>query len=382
MAVAQSSRIILKPFGYNLLRPLLANTDPERAHRQTITLLKSVSQNHSLCATASRIYRNRVPELPIELFGKQLNNPVGLAAGFDKDGVAFPALAALGFGFVELGTVTPEPQPGNAGKRIFRLEKEQSIINRLGFNSRGLDAFTKNLIGYPENSRPAMLGVNIGKNTNTPIENAIGDYEICLEKVYQFADYVVLNLSSPNSPGVRLLQQRTELSQLLNSVMHKRTEFSDLYGGRCVPVVLKISPDLNPDQVISIAELALECKVDALIATNTTIARDRPVNSKHYSETGGLSGKLLKDQSTSIIRQLTEVTQGTISIIGVGGVSSASDAWEKLLAGATVVQLYTGMVFQGPAIVRNIVSGLSDLAKTYDSEDFMSALENARRHRY
>ena len=382
MAVAQSSRIILKPFGYNLLRPLLANTDPERAHRQTITLLKSVSQNHSLCATASRIYRNRVPELPIELFGKQLKNPVGLAAGFDKDGVAFPALAALGFGFVELGTVTPEPQPGNAGKRIFRLEKEQSIINRLGFNSRGLDAFTKNLVGYPENSRPAMLGVNIGKNTNTPIENAIGDYEICLEKVYQFADYVVLNLSSPNSPGVRLLQQRTELSQLLNSIMRKRTEFSDLYGGRSVPVVLKISPDLNPDQVISIAELALECKVDALIATNTTIARDRPVTSKHYSETGGLSGKLLKDQSTSIIRQLAEVTQGTVSIIGVGGVSSANDAWEKLLAGATAVQLYTGMVFQGPAIVRNIVSGLSDLAKTYDSEDFMSALENARRHRY
>lgn len=382
MAVAQPSRIILKPFGYNLLRPLLANTDPERAHRQTITLLKSVSQNHSLCATASRIYRNRVPELPIELFGKQLKNPVGLAAGFDKDGVAFPALAALGFGFVELGTVTPQPQPGNSGKRIFRLEKEQSIINRLGFNSRGLDAFTKNLIGYPENSRPAMLGVNIGKNTNTPIENAIGDYDICLEKVYQFADYVVLNLSSPNSPGVRLLQQRTELSQLLNSIMRKRTEFSDLYGGRSVPVVLKISPDLNPDQVISIAELALECKVDALIATNTTIARDRPVTSKHYSETGGLSGELLKDQSTSIIRQLAEVTQGTISIIGVGGVSSANDAWEKLLAGATAVQLYTGMVFQGPAIVRNIVSGLSELAKTYDSEDFMSALENARRHRY
>ena len=372
----------MKPFGYNLLRPLLANTDPERAHRQTITLLKSVSQNHSLCATASRIYRNRVPELPIELFGKQLKNPVGLAAGFDKDGVAFPALAALGFGFVELGTVTPQPQPGNSGKRIFRLEKEQSIINRLGFNSRGLDAFTKNLIGYPENSRPAMLGVNIGKNTNTPIENAIGDYDICLEKVYQFADYVVLNLSSPNSPGVRLLQQRTELSQLLNSIMRKRTEFSDLYGGRSVPVVLKISPDLNPDQVISIAELALECKVDALIATNTTIARDRPVTSKHYSETGGLSGELLKDQSTSIIRQLAEVTQGTISIIGVGGVSSANDAWEKLLAGATAVQLYTGMVFQGPAIVRNIVSGLSELAKTYDSEDFMSALENARRHRY
>ena len=382
MAIAQSSRIILKPFGYNLLRPLLANTDPERAHRQTITLLKSVSQNHSLCATASRIYRNRVPELPIELFGKQLKNPVGLAAGFDKDGVAYPALAALGFGFIELGTVTPQPQPGNSGKRIFRLEKEQSIVNRLGFNSRGLDAFTKNLIGYPENSRPAMLGVNIGKNTNTPIENAIGDYEICLEKVYQFADYVVLNLSSPNSPGVRLLQQRTELSQLLNSIMRKRTEFTNLYGGRIVPVVLKISPDLNPDQVISIAELALECKVDALIATNTTIARDRPVTSKHYSETGGLSGELLKDQSTSIIRQLAEVTQGTISIIGVGGVSSANDAWEKLLAGATAVQLYTGMVFQGPAIVRNIVSGLSELAKTYDSEDFMSALENARRHRY
>lgn len=371
----------MKQSGYSLLRPLLATIDPERAHRKTISLLKSVSQNRSICATASKFYQNRVPDLPVEIFGKQLTNPVGLAAGFDKDAVAYPALAALGFGFVELGTVTPEPQPGNAGKRIFRLEKEQSIINRLGFNSRGLDVFTKNLTSYSEKPRPAMLGVNIGKNTATPIEQAIEDYTICLEAVYRFADYVVLNLSSPNSPGVRLLQQKPELGQLLNSVIQKRIELANQYGGRRVPIVLKISPDLNSDQIFSIAEVALDCEIDGLIATNTTIERNTIVTSKHYYETGGLSGKLLKNQSTSIIRKLAEVTQGKISIIGVGGISSANDAWEKLLAGATAVQLYTGMVYQGPAIVRRIVTELADLAKPYDSKDLNSAIENARMHR-
>lgn len=366
---------------YNLLQPLLANIDPERAHRNTIALLKTVSHNRSLCAATSRFYQNRVPDLPVNLFGRQLKNPVGLAAGFDKDGVAYPALAALGFGLLELGTVTPNPQPGNSGKRIFRLEKEHSIINRLGFNSGGLDAFTKNLASFLDSPSPAMLGVNIGKNSGTPIERANEDYAICLETVYRFADYVVLNLSSPNSPGVRLLQHKAQLGDLLNSVMQKRNQLAARYGGQTIPIAIKISPDLIPEDVVSIAEIAMEYQIEGLIATNTTIAREAAVNHPHYAETGGLSGQLLKDQSTSIIRKLTEVTQGKISIIGVGGISSANDAWEKMLAGATAVQLYTGMVYQGPVIVRRIVTELAVLAGRYDGEDFTAALENARRHR-
>lgn len=368
----------MKNSGYKLLQPVLANIDPERAHRTTLTLLNRISKSKSLLASVSKLYGNRVPELPVQLFGKQIRNPVGLAAGFDKDAVACPALAALGFGLIEIGTVTPNPQPGNPGVRIFRLNEEYSIINRLGFNSSGLKAVLHHLAHHRGMVENTLLGINIGKNTNTPNEYAHQDYALCLEGIYEYADYAVLNLSSPNSPGLRMLQHQTQFNQLLQSVMNKRDELADIHHGKALPIAVKISPDLDTEDIISIAEIALQYRVEALIATNTTIARPDSINHKHYNETGGLSGKLLTDQSTAVIRKLVQVTQGEIPIIGVGGVSSAADAWRKLLAGASVVQLYTAMVYHGPTIIKQIVSGLADIAKSYDSTNFATAIERAR----
>ena len=361
-----------------MLRPLLAATDPEKAHRRTISLLKTVSNSRPLCASFSRLYQHRVPKLPVKLFARQLNNPVGLAAGFDKDGVAYPALAGLGFGFIELGTVTPKAQPGNPPVRIFRLPQHESIINRLGFNSGGLDQFVQHLSRYPASTRPALLGVNIGKNTATPIDRAIEDYSLCLERVYALADYVVLNLSSPNSPGLRLLQQAAELRVLLESILCKRNAISEEHGGRVVPIAVKVSPDLIDQDIVQVAEIALEYQVDALLATNTTIARETDVFDRHYREQGGVSGKLLRDRATATIAKIADVTAGNVPIIGVGGISSGADAWQKLLAGASAVQLYTALAYQGPIIVRKIVSELSQLARPYDRDNFSAALEFAR----
>ncbi len=364
--------------GYNLLWPVLSRMDPERAHRRTIALLKSASDSQYLNQSVTKLYRNKVPELPVELFGRRLSNPVGLAAGFDKNGVAYAGLAALGFGLVELGTVTPKAQPGNPGVRIFRLNEEQSIINRLGFNSDGLDAVLNNLARHSNSIRPAMLGINIGKNTGTPNDRAIDDYLLCLNAIYEHADYAVLNLSSPNSPGLRLLQQESEFNQLLHSILKQRNELADQHGGKVLPIAVKVSPDLEPGQIESIAEISLHHRIDALIATNTTTARAARVSHKHYNEAGGLSGRLLRDQATEVIRGLANATRGQIPILGVGGVSSAQDAWDKLLAGAAAVQLYSAMVFQGPAIVRKIATGLAELAEPYDSSDFSTAIELAR----
>ncbi len=378
MALGQPLRIILSTSAYKLLQPVLANIDPERAHRGTIALLNRISKNNALIASVSKRYGERVPDLPVQLFGKSIRNPVGLAAGFDKNGVAYPALAALGFGFIEIGTVTPNPQPGNPKVRIFRLNKEHSIINRLGFNSSGLQNFLRNLTDLPGIPDNTLLGINIGRNSNTPNEAAHRDYGIGLESIYKFADYAVLNLSSPNSPGLRMLQNPAELTQLLQSVMHKRDELAEFHQDKLLPIAVKISPDLEARDIVSIAQIALEYRVDALIATNTSIARPDSITHKHYTETGGLSGKLLTNQSTAVIQQLAQVTRGQIPIIGVGGISSAKDAWDKLLAGATAVQLYTAMVYQGPAIVGRIVSGLTEIAKEYDSTSLATAIERAR----
>lgn len=364
--------------GYNLIRPLLFRLDPEYAHRQTVALLQKASNRPPRVASLTERYRNKIPKLPIELFGKKLSNPVGLAAGFDKNAVAFPALFALGFGFVEVGTVTPKAQPGNPKVRVFRLDQEESIINRLGFNNNGLDAMLGNLSEYSNCIRPGILGINIGKNTDTPNEQAIEDYLTCLGAVYESADYAVLNLSSPNSPGLRLLQQESEFNELLHAVMEKRDELANKQSDKLLPIAVKISPDLESEQIDAVAELSLNHRVDALIATNTTIARTALVSHKHFTQTGGLSGRLLTDQATSVISRLASTTQGQIPIIGVGGISSAEDAWNKLLAGATALQLYTALVFQGPALLRRIVTGLAERAKHYDKSNFATAIEQAR----
>ncbi|MYI89338.1 MAG: quinone-dependent dihydroorotate dehydrogenase [Gammaproteobacteria bacterium] len=364
--------------GYNLIRPLIFRLDPEFTHQQTIAFLQRASNKPSRVARLTKRYRKKIPKLPIELFGKKLSSPVGLAAGFDKNGVAFPALFALGFGFVEVGTVTPRAQPGNPKVRVFRLDQEESIINRLGFNNNGLEAMLGNLSTYSSSIRPGILGINIGKNTDTPIERAIEDYLACLGAIYEYADYAVLNLSSPNSPGLRLLQQESEFNELVHAVMEKRDELASKQNDKLLPVAVKISPDLEPEQIDAVAELSLKHRVDALIATNTTIARTAPVLHKHFTQSGGLSGKLLADQATAVISRLASTTRGQIPIIGVGGIGSAEDAWKKLLAGATALQLYTAMVFQGPVLLRQIVTGLAERARHYDERNFSAALEQAR----
>jgi len=381
MAIAGSARIILKPSGYQLIHPLFKSMDPERAHRQTIALLKTISTKRALHTAVSNLYGKRVPQLPIQLFGKSIANPIGLAAGFDKDGTAYPALAALGFGLIEIGTVTPDPQPGNPGVRIFRLNKEQSIINRLGFNSAGLKVMLRNLSIHPALANNTLLGINIGKNTSTPNERAYQDYATCLEAIYGYADYVVLNLSSPNSPGLRLLQQKAEFSELLERLLLKRVELSSRYAGQLLPIAVKISPDLSEDDLVLVAETAVEHQLDALIATNTTTSRELPIKHRHYTEQGGLSGRLLAERSTSVIKLLSAATGGGMPIIGVGGVSSAQDAWQKLLAGASAVQLYSALTFQGPDLVRHMVNGLAKLAARYDQTNFTRAIELARQQR-
>ncbi len=378
MATARSQRVILNISGYSLLQLALARVDPERAHQQTIRLLKRFSDHHVLNAGLTKLYRSRVPDLSISLFGRPLANPIGLAAGFDKNGVAYPALAALGFGFVEIGTVTPKPQPGNPGRRIFRLNREQSIINRLGFNSDGLESVLKNISQFADSIRPALLGINLGKNKDTPNERAYEDYVECLDAIYPYADYVVLNLSSPNTPDLRSMQRASEFDSLLRTIMDRRSELAIRHSGKILPTAVKLSPDLEPDEIDAVSEISLKHQINALIATNTTTSRTVPVNHRHYAQQGGLSGRLLRDRSTAVIRQLADATQGQIPIIGVGGISSDEDAWDKLIAGATALQLYTALVFQGPDIVRRIVTGLASKANLFDSRHFTAAIDLAR----
>ncbi len=355
----------------------MASIDAETAHKRTIGTLKCVSNHDKLLTLCENLYGNRVPDLPVCLFGRTLKNPVGLAAGFDKDGVAFPAAASLGFGFVEIGTVTPKPQPGNPKPRIFRIESNQSIINRLGFNSSGLDEFCSNVSSFRHRMKGAMLGVNIGKNTDTPNERAIEDYLECLEQVYRIADYVVLNLSSPNSPGLVQLQLKSQFGQLLEAILQKRDRLALENQGKIVPIAVKVSPDLSAVELKQTIETAMDLKTDAIIATNTTTARTGNCTDRQFAETGGLSGNLLNELSTQTIKTIAQISDGDIPIIGVGGISSANDAWSKFAAGATAIQLYSSMVFQGPTVIKQIVEGLVRLASENDKSSFGDALKAA-----
>ena len=365
--------------GYDILRPALMCIDPETVHEQTIGMLKLISRCRRLTALENRLIGSKVPSLPVRVFDRTVDNPVGLAAGFDKNAVACKALSAMGFGFVELGTVTPEPQPGNSKKRMFRIRPDEAIINRLGFNSLGLEAFKRNLKLPKPSDRRMLVGINIGKNTATPNDRAIADYIRCLEGVYDFADYVTINISSPNSPQLRELQQADILAELLEAVMQKKEQLASANDGRQVPIALKISPDLETSQIESIARSAMRHRVDAIIATNTTITRPESRSHPAYQNSGGLSGRPLNDLSTRVIRILAEASNHSIPIIGVGGISTAADAWNKLMAGACLVQIYSALVYRGPTVVRDIVVGLKKIAEDYDREDFNSAVKQARK---
>ena len=330
---------------YALARPLLFSLDPEAAHRLTMPLL-----NRAAGLGVTRLLTKPLPD-PRTVMGITFANPVGLAAGLDKDGAYIDGLAALGFGFLEIGTVTPRPQPGNPLPRMFRLPAARALINRMGFNNGGVDAFVANVQAsafYRE--RRGILGLNIGKNASTPIENAVDDYLLCLDKVYPFADYVTVNISSPNTSNLRQLQGASELDALLSQLKERQARLADQHR-RYVPIALKIAPDLDADQIRVIADALLRHRMDAVIATNTTVARAAVTGMAHAQETGGLSGAPVAAASTAVIRALKMQLGGAIPIIGVGGILSAADAQEKMHAGASLIQLYTGLIYRGPALV-------------------------------
>ncbi|HYR05099.1 MAG TPA: quinone-dependent dihydroorotate dehydrogenase [Gallionella sp.] len=333
---------------YSLLRPLLFRLDPETAHHLTLGGLRTA---HAL--GLSSLIAKRPADNPRTVMGLTFPNPVGLAAGLDKNGKCIAGLAALGFGFIEIGTVTPLPQPGNPQPRLFRLPGAQGIINRMGFNNDGVDALIKNVQragfrGIPGHS--GILGINIGKNAATPIEKAADDYLICLRKVYAYASYVTVNISSPNTRNLRQLQGGDELDALLTQLKAEQLKLADMHG-KYVPIALKIAPDLDNEQIKQIATLLVKHRIDGVIATNTTLSREGVEHLPHGTETGGLSGAPVRDKSTAVIRQLAAELQGTLPIIGAGGILSGADAAEKISAGAALVQLYSGLIYRGPALV-------------------------------
>jgi len=338
---------------YALLRPLLFAFDPERAHGMT---LEALDRTHAL--GLSGLVARRETGRPVTAMGLAFPNGVGLAAGMDKNGAHVDALAALGFGFIEIGTTTPRAQPGNPQPRMFRLPEAHALINRLGFNNAGVDALVRNVERSRFRRDGGIVGINIGKNFDTPIERAGDDYVTCLRKVYPLASYVTVNISSPNTANLRDLQASDALGGLLAAVMAERARLAAEHG-RIVPVAVKIAPDLTREQVVSIAALLRGHGVDAVIATNTTIARDAVKTLRHGSETGGLSGEPLFPASTEVVRWLADALGGALPIIGVGGIASGADACAKIASGATLIQFYTGMVYRGPELVGECVKALA-----------------------
>ncbi len=341
---------------YGLARPFLFGVDPEHAHEITLDALARTQNTPLACLYAAPRVEDRVT-----LAGLTFPNRVGLAAGLDKNARCIDAFAAMGFGFVEVGTVTPKAQPGNPKPRMFRLPKRNALINRLGFNNEGLDAFIANVkrARFRRNATktPMLLGLNIGKNAATPIERAVDDYLIGLDGVYPHADYVTINISSPNTANLRSLQSDEALDALLGAVAEKREALAARQGKR-VPLFVKIAPDLDEAQVKVIAATLLRHGMDGVIATNTTLSRDAVAGLQHAQETGGLSGAPVLEASNRVIAQLRAALGSQFPIIGVGGVMSAADARSKVDAGADVVQIYTGLIYRGPALVREIAQAL------------------------
>lgn len=327
---------------YLLARPLLFALDPERAHELALAAIDRAAASGVL-----RLAAGSPVEDPVEAMGLRFRNRVGLAAGLDKNGAHVDAFAAMGFGFVEVGTVTPLPQPGNPRPRMFRLPRAGALINRMGFNNDGVDAFMAN-VGRARYD--GVLGLNIGKNAATPIARAIDDYLACLERVYPRASYVTVNVSSPNTKDLRRLQGGDELDAMLAALRERQLRLADAHR-RYVPLALKIAPDLEGEQIDAIAAKLVAHRIDAVIATNTTVARDAVRGMPHAQETGGLSGAPLREPSNRVIRALRARLPASYPIIGVGGIMSAADACAKIDAGATLVQIYTGLIYRGPSLV-------------------------------
>lgn len=335
---------------YQIVRNLLFRMEPERAHGTALTALRL---GHRL--GLNRLIAGNVPDMEQQLMGLRFPNPVGLAAGLDKNGDAIAALSSLGFGFVEVGTVTPRPQAGNPRPRLFRLPEDKALINRLGFNNKGVDYLVRRI---RKARYRGVLGVNIGKNLDTPVENALDDYVACMARVYPHADYITVNVSSPNTPGLRELQHGSLLDELLGGLKAEQLRLNVAWG-RYVPLVVKIAPDMTDEQLAATADALVRHGMDAVAATNTTLSRPGATAAReHGDETGGLSGRPLMDRSTEVVRLLSNQLQGRLPIIGIGGIGSGADAARKLNAGASLVQLYTGLIYQGPGVVGEIVRRL------------------------
>ncbi len=359
---------------YKLLQPLLFRLDAETAHDLTFALLRLLYMIPGFGLVVRALFAHRIPALPVELMGLRFANPIGLAAGLDKNARHVRMLADLGFGALELGTVTPNAQEGNPKRRLFRLVRQHALINRMGFNNVGIDAFLRNL---RRAGKPCVVGVNIGKNGDTPLERAVDDYLQAFRAVYTHADYVTVNISSPNTPDLRTLQERDRLESLLRALKNEQLELAKTRRVY-VPIALKIAPDLSDAQIDAIARLVLAHKFDAVIATNTTISRPALNDELLAKEDGGLSGGPLGPLSTAVIRQLYQTLQGKVPIIGVGGIETADDAWEKLVAGADALQLYTGLIYEGPRIVGRIVGGLTQRVKAAGCATLADAIARAR----
>lgn len=335
---------------YESFRPLLFRVDAERAHRLTLGLLALAGGLPPLRLVLKQALKADAASQPVELFGLKFANPVGLAAGYDKDGRAMRGLACLGFGHVELGTVTPQPQAGNPRPRIFRLPADEALINRMGFPNQGVERLLGRLRRRPSD---IVIGVNIGKGAATPLEAATEDYLLLLRALYPYVDYLAVNVSSPNTPGLRKLQDRTQLGNLLRALDAARAEL----GGRRMPILVKLAPDLSDPQLADAVQVIGESGMDGIIASNTTTARPA-LRSPHRDQSGGLSGAPLRELALQVVRKVGELSGGRLPVIATGGILAAADARAALQAGASLVQLYTGLVYRGPGLVREILEAL------------------------
>lgn len=342
----------------SILRRLLFQLPPETAHEVALKVLRTAP-------SLPKLFAAKASNIPIERFGLNFRNPIGLAAGFDKDGIALEGLGALGFGFIEAGTVTFHPQPGNERPRLFRLPADHALINRAGFNNQGAAAFAAH-VAKTTQSRDYVLGVSIGKSKIAPLAEAIDDYTRSFELVHPVADYIAVNVSSPNTPGLRDLQQAAQLEALLVALQDRNASISKQNGAKPKPVLIKLSPDLEASELEKIVTVAQRTAVAGIIATNTTITRNglqTPKDRITQFGTGGLSGQPLRLKSSRMVAELFRLTSGALPLIGVGGIFTAEDAWEKICAGASLVQLYTGFIYQGPGIVSEISEGLVEIMR-------------------
>lgn len=359
-------------FYSNCIRPFLFAQDSERAHDFTLKFLSRIGRNSAACAAVGAFFST--PELPVEVFGLKFPNPIGLAAGMDKFAAAVPVWEKIGFGFCELGGVTLQAQPGNPPPRMFRAPSAGAIVNRMGFNNPGAEAFAQALADWKKRGRwPGHpIGINLGKSKVTPLEKAAEDYAGSFRLLREYADFFVINVSSPNTPGLRQLQDKAALDEILAAICEVQKS-----GARQPAILVKVAPDLSFEALDEILELATARNISGIVATNTTISRPETGDARLraiYSETGGLSGKPLREHSTEIIRHIFKQTRGQLPIIGVGGIFNAEDAWEKITAGASLLQVYTGMVYEGPGLPKKIVSGLIQRVRSENVRDFKDVI--------